>query len=75
MVLTCLLLARKLYLDGEYRECLRKLDELTTRARRDNSNAVEYCKKLGKLARVSWEGPTNLSKLARVGPGELDVYA
>ena len=49
--------ARKLYLDGEYRECLRKLDELTARARRDNSNVVQYCKRLGQLAQGFLGGP------------------
>ena len=52
-----LILARKLYLNGEYRECLRKVDELTARARRDNSNVVQYCKRLGKLARGFLGGP------------------
>ena len=57
LVLTCLFLARKLYLNGEYRECLRKSDELTARARKDNSNVVQYCKRLSQLARGFLGGP------------------
>jgi hypothetical protein len=57
LVLTYLFIARKLYMDGDYRGCLSKLEVLTTRARRDNSNCVEYCKKLSKLARGFLGGP------------------
>jgi hypothetical protein len=50
-VVTDLFIVRKLYLDSDYRGWLSKLEVLTTRARRDNSNCVEYCKKLSKLAK------------------------